>query len=340
MRRVSSCAAAVCVFAAALAGCRSGPRVVAEVPPDLRASAIAVYPFGFRWQEPAYRSFELSLRLVTVVVNEVSYHAVVVGPSEFQIYRPDDDRVLAATTLGRLLPQMRMRPHQLLVLRPWAEKRVHASSKTLLNAKGKAVGAERQEETKYVGYVDVIHAATGEKILEVSGETIVDPFAERDDDGADPAPELTALMVTLTGEAVERLLPHLSSPGQVADLSGYQLSVTPAFALAYEESGRPPVAGELARLDALDRELFLQARARYAAPEADEDTWRAMATLPPGLLVRSAPEGDPLRPGDVVVKVNDGPALPQAFVRARLLQGADALRVRRASGDYEEVTLP
>lgn len=330
---------AAALFVLAAAACKSGFSSQVKVPHDLRASLIAVYPFGFRWPEPAYRSFELSQRLIAHVLDGAGDRARVYGPSEFQLYRAEDDNVLAATTLGRVLAEVELRPAQVVVLRPWAERRVQSSSRTLMNDKGQAVGADSQEETRYVGHVEVLHAATGEHLVEVTGEAVVDPFAARDDEGADPVPELTALMEALTREALAKLEGHLASASG-GDLSGYELDSSAGFALAYEEPGRPAATGELARMDALDRELFVTARTRFANPDRNEKELFPLVSAPAGLYVRTAPSASPVRAGDVLVMVNGEPALPQTWARARMLPGADVVRVRRQSGDDEEVTVP
>ncbi|MBX5484723.1 MAG: hypothetical protein IRZ16_23110 [Myxococcaceae bacterium] len=330
---------------ATVAGCAtassSGP-----ASPELAAarkakiSVIAVYPFGFRWDEPAYRSFELSGRLIQLVLDRSKHQVHVFGPGEFGLFRPDDDNVYAASTLATLLGGIGKTPGEVVVLRPWAERRTESSSRTLVDAHGKAVGHQRSEEVTYVGHVEVIHAATRQRLVELTREVVADPFAIRDDDGADPTPELTALMEALTDEALSALEPQLVLAGTFARVPGLSLDVTPELAFAYSEPGRPALDATLVKMDPLDRELFVTARARFLNPQLRPDDAAKLASRPGGLHVHVPAPGAPLHPGDVITQVNGGPAYPQALVRARLLPGPDTLKVRRASGDYEVVELP
>lgn len=310
------------------------------MPEDLRIKAIAVYPFGFRWGEPPYRSFELSHRLLDVASKQVGNQVYLFGPCDFRTLRADDDNVLAASTVGEHLPTYEVRPGELVVLRPWAERRVNASSKTLLDAKGRAVGAQRTEEVTYVGHLEVVHTTSRKVLFELRAEQVSDPFAERNDEGADPAPELTAMMEALTQKALEALSANLAPPAPAATLDGLYTSVTPGLGLAWSEPGRPAFEAEFVRMDALDREMFLRARARFANPSLPAVAVGPLVKAPPGLYVWQAPEALPLRSGDVVVSVNGAPACRHALPRARLHPGPDLLEVRRATGDFEKITLP
>ncbi len=315
-----------------------------KVPEDQRVVALAVYPFGFRWPEPAYRSFELSQRLIDVVLQDeqVARRALLFGPSDLRVFRGEDDNAFAASTLGTLLAASRLKPAEILVLRPWAEKRVQSSQRTLLNSKGKAIGAAAHEDVTWVGHVEILHPATRTRWVEITGEVVSDPFAERTDEGADPAPELTLLMERLTREAIDAVRDPLTSG--TADLAGsaagFRFALSPRAALAWSEGGRPSGELELARMDALDAELFHLARARFANPHLEAGQLDPLLRLPAGLHVLEAPEGVGLGPGDLVVQVNGQEALPHTFARARLVPGEDVLRVRRPRGDYEDVRLP
>jgi hypothetical protein len=327
--------------AALLSGCGSALKKTLAVPADVRASALAIYPFGFRWPEPAYRSFELSQRLIDVVLaDKASDRALLLGPSELRVFRSEDDNVFAASTLGALVPKLGLRPSSVLVLRPWAEKRVHSSQKSLFDAKGKPMGASATEEVLWIGHVEVIHAATRARWVEVSGEARADPFAERTDEGADPAPELTALMEKLTREAVGAIRDRLGPLEGGATSREFHFALSPRAALAFSDSGRPSGEVEMARLDPLDAELFRRARARFANPRLDEARIDALLPLPAGIEILEAPKGAPLAVGDLVVQVNGEEALPHTFARARLMPGEDVLRVRRQKGGYEDVRLP
>ena len=337
MRRVLF-ALALLTFAT---GCASGFRRHVAVPKDPRVTAIAIYPFAFRWPEPAYRSFELSQRMIDAMLqDETTGRALLFGPSDLRVYRAEDDNAFAASTLTTLLPTFRLKPAEVLVLRPWAEKRVQTSHQTLLDANGRAVRAAATEDVTFVGHVEILHPATRTRWVELTGEVRSDPFAERTDEGADPAPELTSLMQQLTREAIDLVRDQLVPVGEAAPDEGFRFAVSPRAALAWSDSGRSTGEMELARMDALDAELFQRARARFANPLLESAQLDAVVGRPAGLYVLKAPEGVALNPGDVVVQVNGEQALPHTFVRARRISGPDLLRVRRAHGDFQDVHLP
>lgn len=332
--------AAVIASALLLAACAHTEGGKLQEAKQARISVIAVYPFGFRWDTPAYRSFELTGRLIDEVLHQSEFQTLVYGPGEFRLYQPDDDNIYAASTLGALLPQIQRRPEELVVLRPWAERRVQSSSRSLVNAAGKTLGQEQTEEVTYVGHVDVIHARTQQRIGELSGEVEADPFAVREDDGADPTPELTALMRSLTREAMAQLRPQLRPAGTFSPLRGLSLDVTPHLSFAYSEPGRPAYDAAVAKMDPLDREVFVTARVRFANPQLSPEQAAKLAKLPGGLHVHVPTPTAPLQAGDVILQVNGEPAHPQTLIRARILAGPDSLKIRRASGDYEVVVLP
>lgn len=335
---LSLLASALALLVASCAAGRSEGAAPGE--PQPRFTAIAVYPFGFRWEEPAYRSFELSSRLISVVMHGTRNSNVIFGPGEFRVHRLEDDNVFAASTLGSVLPATGIPLKKVLVIRPWAERRIHTASKTTINSRGNAVAAERNDEVTYVGHVEVIDAASRQRLFELTDSRVADPFAERDDDGADPAPELTELMEHLVAQATVELQPWLTPSGRLAELPGLVMDVTPHHAFTYSEPGRSAFDAAMVRMDAFEREIFVRQRVRYANPFLRPEDIDPMVKVPGGLFVRETGPGQPLAVGDVIVEVNGDPAFPQAIIRARLLKGADSVRIRRASGDYETVILP
>jgi hypothetical protein len=313
--------------------CRASSYAVQRaVPESLRASAVAVYPFGFRWETPPWRAFELSQRLVDVALAEAGERALFFGPSEFKVYRPADDNAWAASNVVPLLTPYSVRPEAALVLRPWAEKRVESGQRELLDDKGRTVGQSNVEDTIYLGHVEVLHPSTQTVILEVTGEARADPFAERTDEGADPTPELTRLMEGLVREALRTLEPHLRAPREPAPPGPPAVALIPWAAFDY--------APALSGLDPLDAELLRQQRLRFANPAVEAPVLDRLSRLTEGLYVLSAPPGAKLGAGDVVLSLDGAPALPQALARARLAPAPVEARVRRASGEVVPVILP
>ncbi|MBN1210834.1 MAG: hypothetical protein JXB05_38655 [Myxococcaceae bacterium] len=310
-----------------------------ELPEELSASAVMVYPFLFRWPEPAWRSFELSQRLIDVGLAEAGARALFFGPSEFKVYRPEDDNAWAASNAVTLLAPYGVRPEQALVLRPWAERRIQSAQGELLDAQGRAVGQSTVEEITFLGHVEVVHPTTHQRVLEVSGEVKADPFAERTDDGADPTPELTDLMETLTQQALRALEEHLRAPREPSPEPA-TVALVPWLAFEYADEGRPSHAGALAMMEPLDAEVLRQQRLRFANPALELSVLDRMTRLPAGLYVLFSPEGGKLAPGDVLLQIEGQPALPQVLARTRLAPTPHQARVRRADGGSSQILLP
>jgi hypothetical protein len=318
--------------------CSPAYKTQRDVPAELSASAVMVYPFLFRWPEPAFRSFELSQRLIDVALSEAGERALLFGPSEFKVYRPEDDNAWAASNAVTLLAPYGVRPEQGLVLRPWAERRIQSAQGELLDAQGRPVGQSTVEETTYLGHVEVIHPSSHRRVLEISGEVKTDPFAERTDDGADPAPELTRLMESLTREALRALADHLQTPREPSPAPA-TVALVPWQAFDYAEEGRPAHLGALALMDPLDAELLRQQRLRFANPTVELSVLDRMTRLPAGLYVLSAPEGGSLAPGDLILQIEGQPALPQGLARTRLAPTPAQAQVRRAKGGTSQILL-
>ncbi len=310
-----------------------------EVPEELSASAVMVYPFLFRWPEPAWRSFELSQRLIDVGLAEAGEQALFFGPSEFKVYRLEDDNAWAASNAVTLLAPYGVRPEQALVLRPWAERRIQSAQGELLDAQGRAVGQSAVEETTFLGHVEVVHPTTRQRVLEVSGEVKADPFAERTDDGADPTPELTRLMEGLTRQALQALEEHLRAPREPSPAPA-TVALVPWQAYEYSDEVRPSHVGALALMDPLDAEVLRQQRLRFANPSLEISVLDRMSRLPAGLYVLSSPEGGKLAPGEVLLEIEGQPALPHVLARTRLAPTPHQARVRRAGGETSQILLP
>ncbi len=331
---------AVLLLAVAASSCRSTAyQIRDELPSDLSASAVMVYPFVFRWSEPAWRSFELSQRLIDVALVEAGDKSLFFGPSEFTVYRADEDNAWAASNAVTLLAAYSVRPEQALVLRGWAERRIQSAQGELLDSQGRTVGQSTVEETSYLGHVEIIHPSSRQRVLDVWGEARADPFAERTDDGADPAPELTRLMEGLTREALRRLEEHLHAPREPSPAPA-TVALVPWRAFEYSDEGRPAHLGAVALMDPLDAEIFRQQRLRFANPALETAVLDRMIRMPAGLYVLSAPERGKLAAGDVILQLDGQPALPQVLARARLGPTPVQAHVRHASGGASQILLP
>ncbi|WP_241759209.1 hypothetical protein [Pyxidicoccus parkwayensis] len=324
---------ALLLVALSALACR-GPstQVKRSVPGDLRASAVVVYPVVFRWETPPWRSVGLSQRLVDVALAEAGDSALFFGPTEVRVYQPDADDAWAASDAVAVLAPYRVRPEAALVLRPRAERRVQAGQRELVDSRGHTVGRGSQEDVLYLGTVEVLHPATRQVVLEVSGEARADPFAEVTDDGADPTPELTVLMESLTREALKALSGTLKPPRAPAPPLATSVAWLPWETLSLEAEG--------STRDILDAEVLRHQRLRFANPRLAPAELDALARLPGGLHVREAPPGSKLSPGDEVLSIGGRPAPPQALARTRLGPTPVEARVRQPSGRIVSLSLP
>ncbi len=329
----------VVALALCAAACKTPYQKKLAVPPGLKLSAVAVYPFGFRWGEKPYRSFEVSQRILRTALQGAADRALFFGPSEFRVYRPEDDNAWAATDLVALLPPYNVRPEHAAVLRPWAERRVHTSQKELYDAKGRGIGLQTVQETTYVAHLELLHPSDQTLLVEVIGEAVVDPFAEKPEDDADPAPELTALVENLTREAFKAVDEALAPPVAPKPMT-LSYAFNPQEALRFTEGGQPSLELELAKMDALEGDVLKVNRVKFANPGMDDTLASKLTRLAGGLYVLEPSPTQPLQVGDLVMALEGQAALPQALHRARFLPAPLSARVRRASGEFVDLKLP
>lgn len=320
------------------AGCSSVTFVNHPPPQKLELVGAFVYPFGYRWEEPAYRSFELSQRLTDAAVAEAGDTFSFYGPGEFKVMRIDDDAAWVASTALPLLTSSGARPDQGIIIRPWAEKRVTSSTQEAADSKGRRAGASNAEETLYIGHVEIIHPSTHEPLLEAEAQVKVDPFMDFGPEGDfDPAPPLTKLMERLVRESVKKMKAYAAARTAQA-LPSAPFAYTPAASIAWQDAARPPAQIEMAKLDAAELDLFLQARAKFLNPKLSDLEAAKLSKMLPGLAVMPPGFGQ-LSEGDLVQSLDGQPAAPQVWARLRFLPQVPA-KVRKPSGEIVEVLLP
>ncbi len=305
----------------------------------LELTTVFVYPFGFRWPEPAYRSFELSQRLIDVAAGDAGDKLVFYGPTEFRVLRDRDNSGWVSTTALERVTHSGEKAERVVMLRPWAERRVTQTSSETVDQKGKVRGGNSNEETLYLGHVEVVHPSSREVLVEVTGEAKTDPFAEASPDADfDPAPVLTALMARLTSEAIATVA-RLAPSREVKPDFGLKLALSPSASLAYKEEGRPSGTDESQALDPVAQELFVDNRARMLAPFLTDAQLAKVEKAPLGLFVAAAPAGSKLLEGDVITQIDGGPPLPQRLYRLRFAEVPVQLQVQRG-GAQTEIVFP
>jgi hypothetical protein len=322
-------------------GCSSSSIQVRTRPGDpVEVQAAAVYPFQFRWDEPAHRAFELSQLLAMQVAATGRY--AVFGPGEFKLVRAGSDHPFLGSDFALELAGRGLSPLAALVFRPSAERRTQSEVKQVFDLQGRPQGAERIERVTVVARLEVFHSAERATLIELTRAFELDPLAARDD--SDPLPALTATMRGLMARALEVL--EGRAPGRLVERdAGFEFLWNPTAALDFQIEGRPPLRARLAVADPLERELLLEARVRFFHPRATPAQLVALKRLPGGLYVTEvgAAAANGLRPGDLVTAVAGEPALPQTLQRAlrdTAPGGAVALAVRRGSQDLEISLIP
>ncbi len=332
-----------CALGALLLTACSGPfqKVVRRPAAPLALTTVFVYPVQVKGAaQPAWRTFEVTQRLVDVGVREAGDALAFYGPSEFKVMRWDDEGAWVATTALPLLARAGSREDQGVVLRVSAERRVSSSVQEAVDAKGKPKGATSAEETVWLAKVDVVHPATREVLVEVSGQVATSPFDEPlGDEEFDPAPRFTRLLEQLTAAAVREARRH-AAKRPAGPEHGLTLAVTPKTSVGWHDEGTPSAEVEVFRMDPLEAEVFLQNRARFLSPWLADPLPMKLSKLPAGTCVVAAPGDAKLKPGDVVTEVDGQPGLPQVLARARFLGRPVQLKVRRAEGALEELVFP
>jgi hypothetical protein len=304
--------------------------------PKVTLHAVALYPFGFRWTEPSYRSFELSHRIYRGLEAELGDKAVLFAPPDFRVYRPKDDNAWAASNLVSVLQAHGLKPDHTLVIRPWAERRARTSSNRVENKKGQGVSGGEVDEVVYVGHVELLYPSTRTVLLEVTGEVKVDPFARGLDD-TDPNPALTRLMEALGVEAI-RAVASIAKPPMppVRATLSYRFSPL-AVVLKYSDGGRPTLEKILGPLDPLEADVVRMARLRFANPSISDSDASKLFRLSGGVWLTRPLVDLKLSAGDLIVSVDGQPATPQALQRLRFRKQPSVLKVRKASGKVEDV---
>jgi hypothetical protein len=315
-------------------GCSGLTRVVKAPPQALEATTVFHYPPKVSGAElSGGRQFELSQRACDRFVAEAGDVLAAVGPTEFRVIKPELDDAWVATDAIPLLVKSGSRPDQGLALKLFIERRVASSAMQTESLKGQARGSTATEETTWLVRVELSHPSSRTTLIEVAGQVTVDPFqAPAPESEWDEAPPLTALVERVVGEAARHARQYAAARS-VAPRTTLVLAATPAASSLFP-GGATNEAG-----DPLQRELSLQNRARVLAPSATDAQVAVLARALPGTAVISGTDSK-LGPGDVVLSVDQQPALPHVLARVRFKGAPAELEVRRASGATESVVWP
>jgi len=309
---------------AALSSCAGKPAVRMERVPDepITARVAVVYPYAFRWDQPAIRSYQKSMDTVLSLASKG--RLLVFGPDEFEVLRPGDPDPRVATDVSRVLAVRGLDTRGYLVFRGWAERRV-ARGSALVEGKG------RSEDVTYVAHLEVIDGRTGRTILEASALAPALPPEDRPE--YDPMPELTALSRRLVEAAWSEIEPRLTAPPLLSP--PLDVRWLPASALEYGPRGQRSLKESMLLMDPLQANVERLSVYQYFDPEATPRLLHDELRLPGGLYVRDV-HGDLrnyLQKGDVITFVNGETVLgPHVLQRALNLSKDQLLQIKVARG--------
>jgi hypothetical protein len=321
----------------ALLACASGPRVEVRHRSSgpIPARVAVVYPYAFRWDEPAFRVHQKSMDEVLFLVGRA--RLLVFAPGEFQVLRAEEPRPLIGTDLVTVLTQRGLDPRSFLAFRGWAERRI-AISHGELEQRGKVRAVSYQDVT-YVAHLEVVDAG-GDVLVELQGQVEAGKAEDRPE--YDPMPELTALHRRLLEAAWEELEPRLAAPPLPSP--AIETRWLPASTLDYGGPAQATLKERMRGMDSLEADMAKIAVYRYYAPSLSVRQLGYELRLPGGLYVQRArpPFAGPLEHGDVILQVGGEPAIgPQVLQRALAAPRDVPLRLRVARGPARlEVEVP
>lgn len=320
----------------ALSACSGVKRTLREPTGPLTVSAVVVYPVRLTGGDaPGWRAFELGQRLVETGLRERGDELAFFGPSEFQVTRWEDEGAWVATNVLPLLTRSGNPPDQAVVLRATAERRVASQVKETQDAKGRARGNAVTEETTWVCTVELLHPSTRVVLAELSAEVTVDPFAApTGEEEFDPAAPMTHLLERLAKDALSVAAKYRVERAAVKE-AGLTLALTPAVTTVQPDTN-------LATMDALAGEIWVQNRARFLAPWLSDEQAAKAARMQPGLWVVGAASTDAssrVEAGDLITRVDGDAPLPQVLARKRLAGVPVQVTVRR-NGNETEALVP
>lgn len=316
---------------AALAGCSSGITKVIRPPESpITVSAVVIPAVRITGTDaPGWRRFELAQRLVLLGLSERGEKLAFFGPSEVQISRWEEPGWLGNTAVPALA-RAAIPVDQALLLRATVEQRLGSTTQEREDSAGLAKGGVASQETQWLVSVELIHPSSRQTLAELSGSVVIDPFAPpTGEEEFDPAPPMTRLLEKLAKGALG-IARRWEADRPTVSEAGLTLALSPAIT-----ASQPDAAAS--QTDALQAEIWMQARARFLAPWLSDDQAAKLARAAPALYVVAAPGGASVQPGDLIVSVDEQPPLPEVFARKRLGGTGVVVRVGRGGNERDAV---
>ena len=312
-------------------GCSGGITKVIKPPESpISVAAVVITPVRITGTEgPGWRRFELAQRQVEVGLRECGDRLAFFGPGEVKVTRWEEPGWLGNTAVP-LLTKAAVPVDQAVLIRTTIEQRLASSTQEREDDKGRAKGGVASQEVTWLLTVELIHPSSRQIIAELSAKVVIDPFADpTGEEEFDAAPPMTRLLESLTKEAL-RIARRWELDRPTSRDSGLTLALSPAITAAQPDSAA-------AQTDALQAEIWMQARARFLSPWLSDDQAAKLARTAPSLFVVAAPGGGSVQPGDLILQIDGQPALPEVLARKRLAGVPVEVRVGRGGNERDAV---
>lgn len=313
------------------AGCSGGiTRVIRPPETPITVSAVVITPVRITGAlAPGWRRFELAQRQVEIGLRECGDRLAFFGPAQVQISRWDEAGWLGNTAVP-LLTKAAVPVDQAVLIRTTIEQRLASSTQEREDEKGRAKGGVASQEATWLVTVELVHPSSRAIIAELGARVVIDPFAEpTGEEEFDEAPPMTRLVERLTKEAIQ-IARRWEIDRPTARDSGLTLALSPAVTAAQPDSAP-------AQPDALQAEIWMQARARFLSPWLTDPQAAKLARTAASLFVVAAPGGGSVEPGDLILSIDGQPALPEVLARKRLAGVPVEVRVGRGGNERDAV---
>lgn len=315
----------------ALSGCSAAfTKTIRPPETPISVSAVVITPVRMTGtQAPGWRRFELAQRQVDLGLRDCGDRLAFFGPAEVQISRWEEPGWLGNTAVPALA-KAAVPVDQAVLIRTTVEQRLGSSIQEREDSKGLRKGGVASQETTWLVNVELLHPSSRSIIAELSGSVLIDPFAQpTGEEEFDDAAPMTHLLETLTKEAL-RIARRWELDRPTAPDSGLTLALSPAITAA-----QPDAAA--AQTDALQAEIWMQARARFLSPWISDEQASKLARTAASLFVVAAPGAASVQPGDLILSIDGQPALPEVLARKRLAGVPVEVRVGRGGNERDAV---
>ncbi|MFT3709028.1 MAG: hypothetical protein QM817_15380 [Archangium sp.] len=312
-------------------GCASGITKNIKPPAEpISVRAIVITPVRITGEEsPGWRRFELGQRQVDAALRDVGDRFAIFGPGEVQISRWEEPGWLGNTAVP-VITRAAIPVDQAVLIRTVVERRVANSTQEREDSKGLAKGGVATQETTWLATVELLHPSSRAVLAEFTATVVIDPFAKpTGEEEFDPAPAMTHLLEEMTREAIRVARKWEADLPSVRD-SRLTMALSPAITAA-----QPDAAA--AQTDALQGEIWVQARARFLTPWLPEELLVKVARTSAGIYVIAAPGDSGVQAGDVIVSIDGSPALPEVLARKRLKGVPVEVKIGRGGKEQDAV---